>query len=162
MSRKSHEEREGRTEGDGSQDNHGRCSPQPQSPDPRSDQHLLDAARKGDLKALSALHQRYHPLCLRLAYRWTGSTDGAEDLVQDAFKDLLEGLPRLRIRGRFRNYFCTVIRNKSATWCRTRQRERERERAPTPRSRLLHCSKTALPGRSICFWTCCLPSNARF
>ncbi|MCZ6793764.1 MAG: sigma factor, partial [Planctomycetota bacterium] len=59
------------------------------SPEPRSDPFLVEAANRGDPSAFAALYGRYRDWAFRLAYRFTGSREDALDVVQEVFIYLL-------------------------------------------------------------------------
>ena len=62
---------------------------------------LAEQARAGSTRALGDLYGLYSPALFRLAYRLTGSSDDAEDVVHDVFVALPEALARYEERGRF-------------------------------------------------------------
>ena len=63
--------------------------------------NLAQQARAGSARALGDLYSLYSPALFRLAYRLTGSSDDAEDVVHDVFVGLPEALAHYEERGRF-------------------------------------------------------------
>ncbi len=57
---------------------------------------LIARVRSGDAEALTTLFRRYGQQVFDTAYRITGSSDDAEDVVQDVFLGLPEALPGYR------------------------------------------------------------------
>ncbi|HSX63810.1 MAG TPA: sigma-70 family RNA polymerase sigma factor [Pseudoxanthomonas sp.] len=59
------------------------------------DEYLAAAARTGDRAAWERLVARWHPRLLRHARRLTGHPEQAQDMVQEAWLEILRGLRRL-------------------------------------------------------------------
>lgn len=59
------------------------------------DEYLVLAAATGDRAAAAGLVERWQPRLLRHARRLLGGAEAARDAVQDAWIDILRGLPRL-------------------------------------------------------------------
>lgn len=80
--------------------------------DTRSDSELLlDVARR-DGSAFAALFDRHHGPVFRFVYRYSGSTDVAEDLTQDVFVELLSKSSRFDVRrGELRTWLFSIARN---------------------------------------------------
>lgn len=76
-----------------------RVEPSPTHPaqDPSK---VAEQARGGSSAALGALYRQFGPGLFRLAYRLTGSSEDAEDVVHDVFVGLPEALGRYEERGR--------------------------------------------------------------
>ena len=64
-------------------------------------QELIGAARSGSLDALGELYRRYADAVHTLAFRVTGSSDDASDVLQDVFVGLPRALKSYAERGRF-------------------------------------------------------------
>lgn len=56
----------------------------------REDAELLKRVQRADQRALSSLYDRYAPVLYPFSLRMTGSHEGAENLVQDAFVQVWE------------------------------------------------------------------------
>jgi len=66
--------------------------------DARSDRLLVDAARDGDVAALSELYTLYFPRVYRYILARTGNTYDAEDLAEEVFMRVLEAIGRFQWR----------------------------------------------------------------
>ena len=73
------------------------------------DERLLLAAGRGDLEAFAELVNRHQAWAWRIAYRFFGESQNAEDVVQEAFLKLLQAAPRFDPRAAFRTYFYRII-----------------------------------------------------
>jgi RNA polymerase sigma-70 factor (ECF subfamily) len=75
------------------------------------DQRLVEAARGGDAAAFEELYRLHRDTVLRLAYRWTGSHDDAEDVLQEAFAYVLGKLAGLTLTGRLSTLLYPVVKH---------------------------------------------------
>lgn len=66
---------------------------------------------EGDRSAWSDLVERYLRRAMAAAWQFTENREDAEDLVQDAFLRVLEGLPRYDPGRPFAPWFFTILRN---------------------------------------------------
>lgn len=71
--------------------------------------HLARAARSGDAAALGALYDCFADSLYRTAYRLTGSTDDAQDIVHDCFLGLPEALRHYDERGTLEAWLRRVV-----------------------------------------------------
>jgi RNA polymerase sigma-70 factor (ECF subfamily) len=67
----------------------------------RTDDQLLSRARAGDVRALGVLFDRHATDMHALVFRFLGSADDADDVVQDLFVGLPTALNRYAGKGRF-------------------------------------------------------------
>jgi len=74
----------------------------------RSDEVLLARIRDGDEAALRVIFDRYAATLHRCAFRLLGSSDDADDVVQDVFVGLRVALKRYDEQGRFGNWLRRV------------------------------------------------------
>lgn len=88
------------------------------TPDPG----LLAAARAGKAEALRELFQRYGQQMLDVAYRVTGTTHDAEDVVQDLFVGLPEALRAYSGRGALGAWLRRLTTRTSLIWLRQERR----------------------------------------
>ena len=131
-----------------------------------SDLDLLDRCRQRDEAAWRELVARYTRRVFGIAYRFTGRVDEAEDLTQEIFVKVYQGLDRFReTEGAFSTWLTAVARNQSIDHYRRRREDRLRraddaalvEVLPSPqegpelrlereqRARLVHRGLRALP-----------------
>lgn len=73
------------------------------------DDALVSAFLAGDSDAFRILLSRHAPSLHRLAFRLTQSREDAEDLVQETFVRVLEGLRRYRPSGKFPAWLRTIL-----------------------------------------------------
>ncbi|MFH1221302.1 MAG: sigma-70 family RNA polymerase sigma factor [Candidatus Eisenbacteria bacterium] len=76
---------------------------------PANDEFLMLAAGKGDLEAFEEIIQRHQTWAWKIAYRFLGHREEAEDIVQDAFLRLLDASGRYRPTASFKTYFYRII-----------------------------------------------------
>ena len=96
-------------------------------PGPRkeSDEELAERARRGDVAAVEALYDRFGTGLLRLASHLTGSTDDAEDVIQDVFVGLPLALNRYVDRGRLDSWLRRLTARTALMRMRQIRRRRE-------------------------------------
>jgi RNA polymerase sigma-70 factor, ECF subfamily len=99
--------------------------------DSGTEQNLLTKARNGDETALMRLFDEHHAPLFRFAWRLTGRSADAEDMVQECFLALLKPAsafdPR---RTSLRTYLFGAVRNQA--WKRLRRREESSEGLAPP------------------------------
>ena len=94
------------------------------------DAQLLRRMAAGDDSALAEIFDRYAPLVLGLARRVTGSSELAEDIVQEVFTALWSRPERFDpARGTLRAYLGVITHRRAVD--RVRQSERQRRRDET-------------------------------
>ena len=84
-------------------------------PEPeRSDEQLLEAIARSDLRALEALYERYKGAGYSLAYRIVGERGAAEDVLQDAFLAVWRRARSFRVeRGSVRTWLFSVVHHRA-------------------------------------------------
>jgi RNA polymerase sigma-70 factor (ECF subfamily) len=76
---------------------------------------LLNALRDGDESAFAELVERYHGPLTRLA-RSFGATDAvADEIVQDTWMGVLQGLDRFEERASLKTWLFTILKNQART-----------------------------------------------
>ncbi len=81
---------------------------------PNTDQHLLDACRRGDARAWDRLVRKYERLVYSIALNHGVTADDAADITQLTFTILLESLDSLRDASNLASWLGTVARRH--TW----------------------------------------------
>jgi len=77
------------------------------------DQELLKRSAKGDEEAFAALYRRHADVLYRFAFRMTGSSWGAEEIVQDVFMTLVREPGKYDVeRGTLPAFLFGIARNK--------------------------------------------------
>jgi RNA polymerase sigma-70 factor (ECF subfamily) len=76
-----------------------------------SDLELVRLARAGDPSALERLFERHYRTAHRVAWRWCGSPQDAEDAAQEAFIKVARGLPSFREGSSFTTWLYRIVVN---------------------------------------------------
>ncbi|HWQ15490.1 MAG TPA: sigma-70 family RNA polymerase sigma factor [Roseiflexaceae bacterium] len=79
------------------------------------DAQLLEALRAGDEAAFARLVARYQPMMLRLALVFVPSRAVAEEVVQDAWIGVLQGLRRFEGRSSLKTWMFRILTNRART-----------------------------------------------
>jgi RNA polymerase sigma-70 factor, ECF subfamily len=95
------------------------------SPEPHDESELIDALRRRDEAAFLTLVRRYNPSLLRLARVYVGSQAVAEEVAQDAWLGVLQGIERFQARSSFKTWLFRILVNRAKT-----RGERERRSVP--------------------------------
>ena len=92
------------------------CSAGPQADDiTAAEAELLAQLRAGDEAAMAQLVDQWSPAMLRVARSFVGSTQSAEDVVQDAWLGMLSGLAAFEGRSSLRAWTFTILVNRART-----------------------------------------------
>ena len=86
------------------------------------DTRLAASAAAGDASAFDVLVRRYQARAYGLAHRLLGPDGDAEDAVQEAFLQVLRGLPSFRNEAAFSTWFFRVVTNAALMQRRSRAR----------------------------------------
>lgn len=92
----------------------------------RTENSLVESARKGDAEAFRQLVESYSPRLFRLAYRITGDEPSAEDAVQETFLRAYRSLDRFDSRSQFGTWLHRIAVNTAVEIVRKQQRHRSR------------------------------------
>jgi len=76
-----------------------------------TDIELVDMAKGGDAWAWQALFERHYPMVHRLAFRWCGAGQDAEDVAQEVFVKLVRKLHTFRGQSSFRTWLYRISVN---------------------------------------------------
>lgn len=77
------------------------------------ERRLLDALRAGDEAAFAGLVVRYQPALLRLAMAFVSSRAIAEEVVQDTWVGVIEGLGRFEGRSSLKTWIFRILTNRA-------------------------------------------------
>ena len=81
---------------------------------PRGDSPaLLQALRGGDEAAFVTLVERYHPMLLRLARMYVADAAAAEEVVQETWLGILNGLDRFEARSSLKTWIVQILMNRA-------------------------------------------------
>ena len=79
-----------------------------------ADEDLMQYVRRGEPVAFEIVYERHSTAAFSLAYRMTGSRNGAEDVVQEAFLSLWRSNARYdRTRGSVRTWVLGIVHNRA-------------------------------------------------
>src|SRR4051812_33579452 len=81
----------------------------------QTDHELVQALRRGDEQAFAALIERYGPSMLRIARTHVASREAAEDVVQDTWLAVLDGIDRFEERSSVRTWIFRILVNIAKT-----------------------------------------------
>lgn len=100
------------------------------TPDPKTKERALEAllvlrAKGGNASAMDALVRLRGPRLLAHATRLLGDREGARDVAQEAWVDILRGLPGLKAEGAFLPWALQIVTRKVAREIARRQRGRQ-------------------------------------
>src|SRR6476660_8977505 len=89
------------------------------------DAQLLERLRAGDEDAFMTLVDKYGPLMLRVALGYTRTRAVAEEVVQESWLGVLQGLERFEGRSSLKTWILRIVANRART-----RGERERRSVP--------------------------------
>src|SRR5512137_2479974 len=78
-----------------------------------SDVELVAAINRGDAAAFEVLYFRHRDWVVGLAYRFTGDSDAALDVLQETFLYVLRKFPGFRLTASFKTFLYPAVRNLS-------------------------------------------------
>jgi RNA polymerase sigma-70 factor (ECF subfamily) len=82
---------------------------------PDDDAALVEALRRGDEKAFATLIDRYHASLLRLAMSYVATREQAEDVVQETWLGVLNGIDRFEGRSSLKTWIFRILVNRAKT-----------------------------------------------
>jgi len=85
---------------------------------------ILDA-QHGNQDALAQLVTLWTPKLAQRAYRLTGDSDGANEVVQESWIAIAKGLRSLRDPSRFGGWAYRIVQYKAADWIQQRTKDRD-------------------------------------
>jgi RNA polymerase sigma-70 factor (ECF subfamily) len=94
---------------------------------PTSDAALMARVAAGDRDALAALIDRHKEYVYKLAYRFAGRWDVADDITQDAFLRVYRAAPTYRSTAAFSTWLYRLVLNLCRDW---RRAQTYRDHAP--------------------------------
>lgn len=85
------------------------------------DEKLLADYLHGDEIALEVLFKRYLKAVFYLAFRYTQSSDEAEDLVQETFVRVWKSRKKFDLNKSFKAWLFTIAKNTALDWCKKKK-----------------------------------------
>jgi RNA polymerase sigma-70 factor (ECF subfamily) len=86
-----------------------------------SDELLVERTAAGDVRAFEELIERYQAPALRVAFRFVGDAQEAEDLAQEAFLRVYLNAARYNYAARFGTWFFQILMNLCRDWLKKRK-----------------------------------------
>jgi RNA polymerase sigma-70 factor (ECF subfamily) len=90
----------------------------PERPD-LNDAELIRSARRGDQAAWEALVRAHQEAAFRLAYLFTGDSDSASDVAQEAFVRAFQALDRFDMDRSFKPWLMSIVANQARNQLRS-------------------------------------------
>lgn len=87
-------------------------------PSPLSDEQLANLLRAGDADVIPLLYHRFRNGLFRFAFRMTGDTAMAEDVVHETFIKIMVNGSQLRNTATIKSWIFTIARNEALTMIR--------------------------------------------
>lgn len=87
-----------------------------------TDNELALAASEGDRRAFATLAERHYDRVFRLAWRWSGTEQSAQDIAQDVMVKLAVEISRFRREARFSTWLHAIAYTTAIDHLRARQR----------------------------------------
>jgi RNA polymerase sigma-70 factor (ECF subfamily) len=94
----------------------------------RTDEELVEEAKKGDLEAYSELVRRYRRRIYQTIYRFTRNHGDTDDLAQDTFLEGFRALQRFRQESGFYTWIFRIAVNLSLNFLKKRKNETRRDK----------------------------------
>jgi RNA polymerase sigma-70 factor (ECF subfamily) len=93
------------------------------------DRDLVGRAAAGDVDAFAAIVRAHYDAIYRMAWRWLGSREDAEDVAQEVCIGLAKGIHSFRGDAQFSTWLYRLTYNASLDHLRARRRARRNEEA---------------------------------
>jgi RNA polymerase sigma-70 factor, ECF subfamily len=81
--------------------------------DDDAEQTLIERLRAGDVQAFSSLVDRYHRLLMHVCSAYVSSRSIAEEVVQETWMAVIEGLDAFQGRSSLRSWICSIAINRA-------------------------------------------------
>ena len=88
--------------------------------DSYNDIELVGLAKGGQARALEHLFEKYYMTVYRLAYKWCGVTEDAEDIAQDVFVKIVRKLHTFSQQSSFKTWLYRIVINTAKDFGRKR------------------------------------------
>uniref|UniRef100_A0A7C3APP9 Sigma-70 family RNA polymerase sigma factor n=2 Tax=Thermorudis TaxID=1649508 RepID=A0A7C3APP9_9BACT len=82
---------------------------------PEDDRRLVEALRAGDERAFTELLERYHSTLVRLAMIYVADRAVAEEVVQETWLGVLQGIDRFEGRASLKTWIVRILLNRART-----------------------------------------------
>ena len=93
-------------------------------------QVLIERARRGDAQAFECLLREHYLMMYKMAYRWCGNRQDAEDITQNACIKLARALDSFRGDASFSSWLYVLVINTAKDWAKQQRRHQHEELSP--------------------------------
>ena len=83
---------------------------------------LIERAQGGDREAFEALLRMHYDVMFRIAFKWCGNREDAEDITQTACIKLARAIDGFRFKSAFLTWLYPLVINTAKDWVRSRAR----------------------------------------
>jgi RNA polymerase sigma-70 factor, ECF subfamily len=111
-----------------------------------SDVELVAAMNRGDAAAFEVLYFRHRDWVGALAYRFTGDSDAALDVMQETFLYFLRKFPGFRLTANLKTFLYPAVRNLSIA---ARRKAARYQASPVEMEQLEHAPAAPAPGAEV-------------
>ena len=87
-----------------------------------SETDLIERAQRGDRSAFEALLRRHYDTMYRMAYKWCGNREDAQDITQSACIKLARAIQSFRFQSAFLTWLYPLVINTAKDWVKARAR----------------------------------------
>ena len=87
---------------------------------PVDDMQLINLAKSGNARAMEGLFETYYMTVYRLAYKWCGVKEDAEDIAQEVFIKLVKKLNTFTQNSSFKTWLYRIVINTAKDFARQR------------------------------------------
>ncbi len=90
------------------------------------DKILIDLLKEGDMSAMEAIYHKKYKNIFRIAFRYTGIKEEAEDIMQETFIKIYKKIDKFKYEDEnsFDRWITRICINLSLDWLRKKRRER--------------------------------------
>jgi len=92
-----------------------------------TDENLIKRACNGDSDAFSSLISRHYTMIFKVAYKWCGTQEDAEDIAQEVSIKLAKNLDKFDFKSKFTTWLYRVVMNTAKDCQRKNNRKEGRE-----------------------------------
>ena len=85
---------------------------------------LIKRAQSGHREAFEALLSSHYDVMYRMAFKWCGNREDAEDITQNACIKLAKSIVTFQFRSSFRTWLYRVVINAAKDWAKARPKDR--------------------------------------
>lgn len=94
----------------------------------RTDHDLIYASQNNDRAAFAMLVERHYRFMFKVAWKWCGNRDDAEDIAQEAAVKLARGIHAFRFESEFTTWLHSLVVNAGKDYFKAKNRTTAREK----------------------------------